>query len=346
MENGTSNEEDFFNRNSAIITTLFFTILPVFSFLLQHGGEIIPHAEFKLNSVMVLIICYFTSLAIAGITPLLVSILFYIFKLGYMLDLPQKNFYKLFIQNLLFAFVSGSIFSMMIYIFYHYEILWGGLIVPPIVVLIIFLIKKIPFIKEILNRRTVKTYWKGIIILQLISGVLFVGIDHFLKPQIYLPRIEWNGDCYSSKDNKAIVKIKGIHNVKDAKLTRGGINQIIPVKDYYVNSDTYLVIDFAADFVIEGNYIFTATIDEIPVEHTLLYVFDRSIEEKEEYIDKMLDKIDNIQKIPQDSEVKKQLGRIKKAYLNGNKKEIKRIFNELQGHLSPEAIGLLFKIAI
>ena len=346
MENNTSNGEDFFKRNSAIITTLFLTILPVFSFLLQNGGEVIPHAEFKLNSVMVLIVCYFTSLAIAGITPLLVSILFYIFKLGYRLDLPQKQFYTLFMQNVLFAFVSGSIFSVMIYFFYHYEIFWGGLIVPPIVVLIIFLAKKIPFFKESLNKRTVKTLWKGIIILQLITGVLFVGIYDFLKPQIYSPRIEWKTDYYSSKENKAIVKIKGIHNVKDAKLTRGGINQIIPVKDYYVNSDTYLVIDFAADFVIEGNYIFTATINDIPVEHTLLYVFDRSIEEKEEYIDRILDKIDNIQKIPRDSEVKKQLGLIKKAYLNGNKEEIRRIFNELNGHLSPEAIGLLFKIAI
>lgn len=344
--NNTSNEDDVFKRNFTIISTIFVGIAPGFLLLVQNGGEVIPNADLKINLILNMMICFYSSLSIAGVIPLIVLLVIHILNRGFMLNLSQANIFILFIQNAIFSTITGSIFFLMTFITFKYETLWGALIVAPISIILLLKGKNTQFIKALFNKRQVKTIWKGIIILQILAAIIFFGTNYFVQPYIYPPKVEWERDYYSFKNSKAIVKIKGIHNVKDAKLTKMAFTQTIPVQYYYVNSNTYLVIDFATDWVIEGNYVFTATIDNKPVEHTLLYIFDGSIEDKEKYINKMLESIDKVEGTIQDIEIKNKISLLREAYLNGNKDEVKNIFNELKGNLSPTSITILLKIVL
>jgi hypothetical protein len=318
------------------------TFLPNSVVNLQKNGFLLDGLNNDQNLTLIIFGCYFAS--VCFITLSLGLCIPFIKPMNFALgvNFSIDNCQRLVTQNLTFSVLILFIIGIgQLISFLLQNTIWA-FIFPFMCITLLGIIKKLGYANDFFSKIKQNVYWNKIAQLQFASYLFFFIIYYFVATSITLsPSIHWERDYYTFKQGVEIIKIKGLHNLKDAKLKRIAYSKEIPVRHYQTESDTYMIIDFTMDIPAEGEYLFSTIFDGKNVEHKLVYIYNGSLEYKEQCINNLIKQIvknegDNI-----DASIQKQLEEFKRNYLAENAKELKLSGENLKEKLSQKSVNLL-----
>jgi|GEM_PF-5078059 len=331
----------FLNPFILVLISVFFTYFLDYIVKIYQNNASISYLSYDQNIIINICLCYAFTLGIVALLPTIRILLAKIIKIGFKLELSIDKSMSLFIQNFLFSiFIFFIVVITQVPTFFLgntiFTITW-----PYICLLILFFIKKIGYVRTLLDKLKPIMLWNEIAKLQIVTYFLCIILYYLVVTFILPTSIRWERDYYTFSNNREIFKINGIHSLKDAKLKKIDSSKEIPVRFYTARSTTYVVIDFTMDIPLEGEYLFSAIFDNKYIEHNLVYIYDGPLEYKEKSIDNLLEKIKETEGNRIDITIQQKLEELKKIYLFDSTSKVKEYGKDLEGSLLPESMKLL-----